>query len=68
LKYDYIEPSSFGEFAIKSLSSKEKLHISPLTDSIDNYYMTDAISRSSVTMAKCSTAFNKDKFSNFRSI
>lgn len=28
--------------------------------------MTDAISRASVTMAKCSTAFNKDRFDNFK--
>lgn len=27
--------------------------------------MTDAITRSSVTMAKCSTAFNADKHDNF---
>ena len=30
--------------------------------------MTDAISRSSVTMAKCSTAFNPDKFDNFKKL
>jgi len=40
----------------------------PLSDLIDNYYMTDAISRNSVTMAKCSTAFNPVKFSNFQKI
>ena len=35
---------------------------------IDNYYMTDAISRNSITMAKCSTAFNPVKFNNFKKI
>lgn len=33
-----------------------------------NYYMTDAISRNSVTMAKCSTAFNEITHDNFRNI
>jgi len=40
--------------------------MTPLTDNIDNYYRTDAISRSSVVMAKCSTAFNYKKHSNFK--
>lgn len=30
--------------------------------------MTDAITRSSITMAKCSTAFNPTKFDNFRNL
>jgi len=30
--------------------------------------MTDAISRNSVTMAKCSTAFNPLRFSNFQKL
>jgi len=28
--------------------------------------MTDAVTRSSITMAKCSTAFNASKFDNFK--
>lgn len=40
----------------------------PLSDLIDNYYMTDSISRNSITMAKCSTAFNPIKFSNFQKL
>jgi len=68
LKYDYIEPTVFGEFGIKTLESKDKLEQTPIADTMDNYYMTDAISRSSVTMAKCSTAFNKSKFNNFKVI
>jgi len=66
LKYDYIEPTVFGEYGVKSLKVPEKMNLSPIVDNIDNYYQTDAISRSSVTMAKCSTAFNIHKFSNFR--
>lgn len=58
LKYDYIEPTSFGKIALKPSQSEVKLNFTPLTNYIDNYYMTDAITRSSITMAKCSTAFN----------
>jgi len=65
LKYDYIEPTVFGEFGVSALKNSEKVDLTPLIDYIDNYYQTDAISRSSVTMAKCSTAFNIHKFSNF---
>lgn len=65
MKYDYIEPTQFGAIALKP-SGASAVHATPLTDYIDNFYMTDAISRSSVTMAKCSTAFNQDKFSNFK--
>jgi NADH dehydrogenase (ubiquinone) Fe-S protein 1 len=66
LKYDYIEPTIFGDYAIKSLKNNDPINLTPITDAIDNYYMTDAVSRSSVTMAKCSTAFNRHKFSNFK--
>jgi NADH dehydrogenase (ubiquinone) Fe-S protein 1 len=66
LKYDYIEPTIFGEYGVQALKSSEKLNLTPLTDHIDNYYQTDAISRASVTMAKCSTAFNIHKFNNFQ--
>jgi len=67
LKYDYIEPTVFGEYGVRALKNSEELNLTPLVDHIDNYYQTDAISRSSVNMAKCSTAFNIHKFSNFRS-
>lgn len=67
LKYDYIEPTVFGKIATKS---GEAGHIekTPFADLLDNYYMTDAISRNSVTMAKCSTAFNGVRFSNFQKV
>ena len=57
----------FGKVASKSWRQGEIVN-SPLEDLIDNYYMTDSISRNSVTMAKCSTAFNPVKFSNFQKI
>jgi len=35
---------------------------------MQNFYMTDAISRASVVMAKCSTSFNPVRFNNFKKI
>lgn len=66
LKYDYIEPTAFSELAVKAGSRPAQINLTPLEDTIDNFYQTDAISRSSVTMAKCSTAYNHLKFSNFK--
>lgn len=37
-----------------------------IVSQVDNYYQTDAISRNSLVMAKCSAAFNPSKFSNFK--
>lgn len=67
LKYDHIEPSLFGKVALQSQVVSSNMHITPLNDQLDNYYQSDAISRSSTIMAKCSAAFNPDKFSNFKS-
>lgn len=65
LKYDHIETSLLGELALET-SQGGDINLTPLSDSVDNYYMTDAISRSSTIMAKCSIAFNPTKFSNFK--
>ena len=36
MKYDYIEPSLFGELALKSKSNDgQKISVSPLIDNID---------------------------------
>lgn len=67
MKYDYIEGSLFGQLAL-SPSKEKQVKQSLIVDSIDNFYQTDAISRNSVTMAKCSAAFNKLRFSNFKKI
>ena len=67
LKYDQVEPTVYGKVANKVWRSGE-LEETPLCDLIDNYYMTDSISRNSITMAKCSTAFNPVKFSNFQKL
>ena len=66
MKYNHIEPSVYGRVSNISYGNKGDLTNTPLLDTIDNYYMTDAISRNSTTMAKCSTAFNPMRFSNFQ--
>jgi NADH dehydrogenase (ubiquinone) Fe-S protein 1 len=68
LKYDFIEPTVYGKVAAKKSGETGQIQATPLLDLIDNYYMTDSISRNSITMAKCSTAFNPVKFSNFQKI
>ena len=68
LKYDNIESTVYGKVANRSWGKGGDIEATPLADHIDNYYMTDAISRNSITMAKCSTAFNPVKFSNFQKI
>ncbi|MBN8512407.1 MAG: NADH-quinone oxidoreductase subunit G [Rickettsiales bacterium] len=52
---DQILKSDFSEF-----SSKDKLLKKPLSKAAINYYMTDQISRASVTMAKCSKALEQE--------
>jgi NADH dehydrogenase (ubiquinone) Fe-S protein 1 len=67
LKYDFIEPTVYGRVAARS-QAKGSPENTPLADLIDNYYMTDSISRNSITMAKCSTAYNPVRFSNFQKL
>jgi len=69
LKYDHIETSVYGKISNKEFGENKELNENePFADLIDNYYMTDAISRNSITMAKCSTAFNPVKHTNFKKI
>jgi len=65
-----VAESVFGKIATMSGSpvTDSQIHNTPLESSIDNYYMTDAISRASVVMAKCSTSFNPTRFNNFKKI
>ena len=49
LNIDEITPANWGEFGEQDLPSKSLIS----RPSIDNFYMTDPISRASVTMAKC---------------
>jgi NADH dehydrogenase (ubiquinone) Fe-S protein 1 len=69
LKYDHIENSVYGKISNKEYTENQSINENePFVDLIDNYYMTDAISRNSITMAKCSTAFNPVKLTNFKKI
>jgi NADH dehydrogenase (ubiquinone) Fe-S protein 1 len=68
LKYNHIESSVYGKISTKQSSSSSQISNTPLCDTIDNFYMTDAISRNSITMAKCSTAYNGARFTNFGKI
>jgi len=65
--YEHIEPSGFEELAIlHNQKTNQKLLGTPFADPIDNFYMTDSISRTSSTMAKCTEDVNPKKHSNFR--
>lgn len=69
LKYDHIENSVYGKISNKDYIENAQVNEDePFADLIDNYYMTDAISRNSITMAKCSTAYNPVKLTNFKKI
>ncbi|MFO0116684.1 MAG: hypothetical protein ACK521_03415 [bacterium] len=37
-----------------------------MTDAVDNFYMTDAISRNSHVMARCTKELNPQKQTNFK--
>jgi NADH dehydrogenase (ubiquinone) Fe-S protein 1 len=66
VKYDYIErSSSFDELAHAS-NGNRKLNNSLLSDAVDNFYMTDAISRNSQIMARCTKELNPSKQENFK--
>ena len=65
VKYDYIEPSSFERVALND-SGDRRLNRSILTDAVDNFYMTDAISRNSHIMARCTRELNASKQTNFK--
>ena len=61
MKYDYIESYSLFE---KDMGVD--LENEFLGSTVDNYYKTDSVSRSSLVLSKCSAAFNKAKMSNFK--
>ena len=49
---DTVEPAPWGDFGADG-----KLDPAPLASPIDNFYMTDPISRASITMARCTEVF-----------
>lgn len=65
VKYDYLEPSGFDRLA-HSTNSNTHLSKALLTDAVDNFYMTDAISKNSHIMARCTRELNPQKQTNFK--
>lgn len=64
VKYDYIERSSAFEGLAHASNGNRNLNNSILTDAVDNFYMTDAISRNSQIMARCTKELNPSKQDN----
>ena len=61
-QYDYVENVSNPELGLTQLVNKPTKSTGAIFKSIiQNYYMTDSISRSSQIMAKCSAAFTNNK-------
>ena len=65
VRYDHIEPSSFDRVALTDSGSRQ-LSSALLTDGVDNFYMTDPISRNSHIMARCTRELNPAKQTNFK--
>ncbi|KXS20331.1 NADH-quinone oxidoreductase [Gonapodya prolifera JEL478] len=60
VQYDQVLPSTIAELAFNTLAkSTGKASTAPLRLPIRDFYMTDAISRSSPTMAQCSQAYTR---------
>jgi NADH dehydrogenase (ubiquinone) Fe-S protein 1 len=66
VKYDFTERSSVFEDLAHATNGERKINNSLLTDTVDNFYMTDAISRNSHIMARCSRELNPLKQENFK--
>lgn len=64
-RFDVIEETTFDEIAHKP-TGETRLNDSLLTDAVDNFYMTDAISRNSHIMARCTRELNPPKQTNFK--
>lgn len=66
VKYDVCEPHGFEELVLKNKRGTMEMNRTTFEDPVDNFYMTDAISRQSSTMAKCSKELNPKKQKNFK--
>lgn len=66
VKYDYTERSSAFEHLAHAPNGKTRLNRSLLSDAVDNFYMTDSISRNSHIMARCTRELNPAKEKNFK--
>jgi NADH dehydrogenase (ubiquinone) Fe-S protein 1 len=65
VRYDGIENNGFAKLA-HQVNGNTHLNRSLLTDAVDNFYMTDAISRNSHVMARCTKELNPQKQTNFK--
>ena len=65
VRYDVIEPGSFDRVSLTD-SGDRKVSGALLTDAVDNFYMTDPISRNSHIMARCTRELNPAKQTNFK--
>jgi len=62
IKFNGIENSGFEQISLKSRDdSNLKVNKTVFTDNVDNFYMTDAISRNSAVMARCTKELNPKK-------
>ena len=64
-KYDHIESSGFEKIAHHP-NGETKTNGTALIENVDNFYMTDSISRNSFVMARCSRELNPLKQFNFK--
>ena len=65
VKFDHIEASGFETLA-HTPNGDTNLHQTTLVENIDNFYMTDVISRNSHVMARCTRELNPQKEFNFK--
>ena len=66
VKYDTVELAGFEDLALQNKRGSSEMNGTTFEDSVDNFYMTDSISRNSQVMARCSKEFNPKKFQNFK--
>jgi len=60
VKYDYIESSGFTHLS-QAANGEMAVNNTVFTDAVDNFYMTDSISRNSHIMARCTKELNPSK-------
>lgn len=67
VRYDTIETGTFHRVALVEGGDRQ-VSGALLTDAVDNFYMTDPISRNSHIMARCTRELNpeKHKHANFK--
>lgn len=65
VKFDFIESSGFEKHAHRP-NGVTQTNGTAFTENVDNFYMTDTISRNSHIMARCSKELNPTKEFNFK--